>query len=149
SMKADTLNICPPSSALRPPFSDVLIAGGGFVGLTLAIALRQGLGAAFRVTVADPGFAKVRAADARASAIAASARRLLEAIGVWQEVAARAQPILDMAITDSRLGDATHPVFLTFAGEIEPGEPFAHMIENHDLVDALLTAAGRFGVELE
>ena len=33
---------------------DVLIAGGGFAGLTLAIALRQGLGPSFSVTVADP-----------------------------------------------------------------------------------------------
>ena len=41
-----------------------------------------------------------------------------------------AQPILDMAMTDSRVTDAVRPVFLTFAGEIEPGEPFAHMIEN-------------------
>ena len=34
------------------------------------------------------------------------------------------------SVTDSRLDDAVRPVFLTFAGEIEPGEPFAHMIEN-------------------
>jgi 2-octaprenyl-6-methoxyphenol hydroxylase len=142
STKANTDNI-------RPPSCDVLIAGAGFVGLTLAIALRQGLGETFRVAVADPGFAKGRAADPRASAIAASARRLLEAIGVWGAVAARAQPILDMAITDSRLGDAIHPVFLTFAGEVAPGEPFAHMIENRDLVDTLLNAARRLGVGLE
>ena len=35
-----------------------------------------------------------------------------------------------MVVTDSRLDDAVRPVFLTFAGEVEPGEPFAHMIEN-------------------
>jgi 2-octaprenyl-6-methoxyphenol hydroxylase len=149
SMKVDTDKVRPLPSDLRPPTSDVLIAGGGFVGLTLAIALRRGLGEAFRVTVADPGFAKGHALDARASAIAASARRLLEAIGVWEAVAAQAQPILDMAITDSRLGDAIHPVFLTFGGEVAPGEPFAHMIENRDLVDALLAAARDLGVELK
>ena len=33
---------------------DVLIGGGGFAGLTLAIALRQGLGPSFSITVADP-----------------------------------------------------------------------------------------------
>ena len=42
-----------------------------------------------------------------------------------------------MVVTDSRLGDAVRPTFLTFAGEVEPGEPFAHMIENRLLVDAL------------
>ena len=58
----------------------------------------------------------------------------------------RAQPILDMVITDSRLGDAVRPVFLTFAGEIEPGEPFAHMIENRFLIAALEAKAKEVGI---
>ncbi|MEA3027576.1 MAG: 2-octaprenyl-6-methoxyphenol hydroxylase, partial [Alphaproteobacteria bacterium] len=66
---------------------DVLIGGGGFAGLALAIALRQGLGDSFKVTVADPAFGKTHAGDARASAIAAAARRLFETIGVWDKVA--------------------------------------------------------------
>jgi 2-octaprenyl-6-methoxyphenol hydroxylase len=127
---------------------DVLIAGGGFAGLTLAIALRQALGPSFSVTVADPALGNSHAEDERASAIVAAARRLFETIGVWDAVAADAQPILDMAVTDSRLGDAVRPVFLTFAGEVEPGEPFAHMIENRHLVDALTAKATEIGVEL-
>jgi 2-octaprenyl-6-methoxyphenol hydroxylase len=127
---------------------DVLIAGGSFAGLTLAIALRQALGPSFSVTVADPALGKSHADDERASAIVAAARRLFETIGIWDAVAAAAQPILDMAVTDSRLGDAVRPVFLTFAGEVEPGEPFAHMIENRHLVDALTAKATEIGVEL-
>src|SRR5580704_14316903 len=80
---------------------DVLIAGGGFAGLTLAIALRQGLGPSFAVTVADPMLGKSHADDERASAIVAAARRLFETLGVWQAVAEHAQPILDMVVTDS------------------------------------------------
>src|SRR5476649_1419579 len=110
---------------------DVLIAGAGFAGLALAIALRQGLGDSFAVAVADPALGRAcRADDLRASAIAAAARRLFETIGVWQAVEDKAQPILDMAVTDSRLSDAMRPTFLTFGGEVEVGEPFAHMIEN-------------------
>ncbi|MGZ5835957.1 MAG: ubiquinone biosynthesis hydroxylase [Xanthobacteraceae bacterium] len=120
--------------------ADVLIAGGGFAGLSLAIALRQALGTSFAVTVADPAFAR-SGVDARASAIAAAARRLLEAIGVWQQVADGAQPILDMVVTDSKLRDAMRPVFLTFAGDVVPGEPFAHMIENGPLLAALTDKA--------
>jgi 2-octaprenyl-6-methoxyphenol hydroxylase len=116
---------------------DVLIAGGGFAGLTLAVALRQALGPAFSVSVADPALGSSHAADERASAIVAAARRLFETIGIWGSVAGKAQPILDMVVTDSRLNDAVRPVFLTFAGDVEPGEPFAHMIENRHLVDAL------------
>jgi 2-octaprenyl-6-methoxyphenol hydroxylase len=128
--------------------TDVLIAGGGFAGLTLAIALRQALGTGFGVTVADPALGVSHANDARASAIVASARRLFETVGAWEGVAGEAQPILDMVVTDSRLTDAVRPVFLSFAGEIEPGEPFAHMIENRLLVAALEAKARDVGVEL-
>ncbi len=128
--------------------TDVLIAGGGFTGLTLAIALRQALGPAFTIAVADPTLGRSHADDARASAIIAAARRLFETISVWPTVAAEAQPILDMVVTDSRLNDAVRPVFLSFAGDIEPGEPFAHMIENRHLVAALEAKAREAGIEL-
>jgi 2-octaprenyl-6-methoxyphenol hydroxylase len=131
--------------------TDVLIAGGGFAGLSLAIALRRALGSGFAVTLADPALgdgADARAPDLRASAIAAAPRRMFEALGVWGAVASEAQPILDMVVTDSRVEDAVRPVLLTLAGEIEPGEPFAHMIENDRLVAALATEAARTGVEL-
>jgi 2-octaprenyl-6-methoxyphenol hydroxylase len=126
---------------------DVLIGGAGFAGLALAIALRQSLGDSFAVTVADPTLGQTRT-DARASAIAAAARRLFETIGVWDSVAQDAQPILDMVITDSRLDDAIRPTFLSFEGEIALGEPFAHMIKNGPLVDALLVKARQEGVTL-
>jgi len=126
---------------------DVLIGGAGFAGLALAIALKQALGPAYRVTVADPALGRA-VNDPRATAIVAAARRLFETIGVWQPVADEVQPILDMRITDSRLGDAVRPVFLTFDGDVEPGEPFAHMVENRPLLAALIERAKREGVAL-
>ena len=127
---------------------DVLIAGGGFAGLSLAIALRKALGPSFAVTVADPALVANYAKDERASAIVTGARRLYETIGVWGEVAEQAQPILDMVVTDSRLGDAVRPVFLAFSGDVEPGEPFAHMIENRYLVEVLAARAKADGIDL-
>jgi 2-octaprenyl-6-methoxyphenol hydroxylase len=137
---------------------DVLIGGAGFAGLALAIALRQGLGPAFSVTVADPALARA-VSDPRASAIVAAARRLFETIGVWQAI--EAQPILAMVVTDSRLQDAVRPAFLSFEGDVEQpgqidrdedgssaGEPFAHMIENGPLLAALLAKATEAGVAL-
>jgi 2-octaprenyl-6-methoxyphenol hydroxylase len=126
---------------------DVLIGGGGVAGLALAVALRQGLGAGFAVAVADPALDKTPS-DPRASAIVAAAQRLFQAIGVWDAIAGEAQPILDMVVTDSRLTDAVRPVFLTFDGDAEPGQPFAHMVENGPLHVALLARARETGVVL-
>ena len=125
---------------------DLLIGGAGFAGLSLAIALRQSLGPSFSIIVADPTLDRA-GTDARASAIAAAARRLFETIGVWAQVADDAQPILDMVVTDSRLNDTVRPVFLSFEGAVE-GEPFAHMIENGPLVAALAAKARAEGVGL-
>jgi 2-octaprenyl-6-methoxyphenol hydroxylase len=134
-------------TALPDHRSDVLIAGGGFAGFALAIALREALGDRFAVALADPELGQ-GGSDVRASAIAAAPRRMFEALGVWDAIAAQAQPILDMVITDSRIDDAVRPVFLTFGGEIEPGEPFAHMVENGALVSALAAKAASAGVVL-
>src|SRR6201996_7858213 len=126
----------------------IVICGGAFAGLALALALRQGLGAEVGVIVADPALAVRPSRDGRATAIVAACRRLFEALGVWGDVASSAQPITDMVVTDSKLEDATRPVFLTFAGQVEAGEPFAHMIENRYLIDALVARAEAHGIEL-
>src|SRR5438105_11107414 len=126
----------------------IVICGGAFAGLALALAFRQGLGPDIPVVVADPALAMRPSRDPRATAIVAACRRLFEALGVWDEVAPNAQPILDMVVTDSQLADATRPAFLTFAGDVEPGEPFAHMVENRNLIDALASRAEAAGVDL-
>ena len=137
------------AQALKPHHkTDLVIGGAGFAGLALAIALRQGLGEGFAVTVVDPALGTSPSKDPRASAIAAAARRLFEAIGVWDAVAADAQPMLDMVVTDSKLDDVVRPTFLTFGGEVGEGEPFAHMIENRHLIDALVAKAKELGVDL-
>src|SRR6266852_681173 len=131
-----------------PAQRSIVIGGGAFAGLALGLALRQGLGADIPIIVADPALAARPSRDPRATAIVAACRRLFEALGVWDQVAAQTQPILDMVVTDSRLQDATRPVFLTFAGDVEPGEPFAHMVENRHLIDALVKRAETEGVDL-
>ena len=126
----------------------IVIGGGAFAGLALALALRQGLGPDIPVIVADPALATRPSRDPRATAIVAACRRLFEAIGAWDDVRGDAQPILDMVVTDSRLEDATRPVFLNFAGDVAPGEPFAHMVENRRLIDALVVRAEAEGIDL-
>lgn len=126
----------------------IVIGGGAFAGLALALALRQGLGPEIPVIVADPALGTRPSRDPRATAIVAACRRLFEAIGAWDDVRSETQPILDMVVTDSRLEDATRPVFLNFAGDVAPGEPFAHMVENRRLIDALVVRAEAEGIDL-
>ncbi|SEG82552.1 ubiquinone biosynthesis hydroxylase [Bosea lathyri] len=125
----------------------IVIAGGGIAGLSLALALKQALGTAFSVVLADPALATPVRNDNRAYAVAAAAQAMLQALGIWEAVAATAQPMTEMIVSDSRNGDAVRPVFLTFDGEVEPGQPFAHMVENRALLTALLEAATAADVE--
>jgi 2-octaprenyl-6-methoxyphenol hydroxylase len=127
----------------------IVIAGGGLAGLSLALALKQALGDALDVVMCDPALRRDPKGDRRAYAIAAAARRMLQALGVWSRVEARAQPILDMVITDSRLHDPVRPTFLTFGGDVEPGETFAHMVEGGDLTSAMVEACRDAGVALK
>jgi 2-octaprenyl-6-methoxyphenol hydroxylase len=121
--------------------TDVVVAGGGTVGVTLALALKRSL-PALGVVVVDRERAPE---DERASAIAAAAQRMLERLGVWDALAGHAQPIREMTVTDSRTSDAVRPVFLTFEGLVD-GAPFAHMVPNRELGAALRSSAENAGV---
>ena len=126
----------------------IVICGGAFAGLALVLAFRQGLGADIPVIVADPALAVRPSRDPRATAIVAACRRLFEALGVWDQVAADSASHPRHGRHRFKLEDATRPVFLTFAGEVEPGEPFAHMVENRRLIDALVARAEAEGIDL-
>lgn len=98
-----------PSGTALEIAADVAIAGAGLIGATLAAALGS---AGLRVAVIDrlPGSTQVSPTfDGRTTAIAHGSRRALEAIGVWADMAAHAEPILDIRISDGRLDPAGGP----------------------------------------
>lgn len=129
----------------QPQQAEVVIAGAGIAGLTLALSLAGALKPGFAVTLCDPALAAPPAADDRVSAITASVRRMLEALKVWPEIAADAQAVHRMEITDSKLADMVRPSFLEF-GEAEDGAPLAHIVEHQALARVLRAAAEREGV---
>ncbi|WP_101067548.1 FAD-dependent monooxygenase [Roseovarius salinarum] len=126
--------------------SDILIVGGGLNGPALALALaRSGL----RVTVIDALAETVRrdaGFDGRAYALALASVRLLHAIGIWDRVADKAQPMLEIKVSDGRAGEGPlSPFLLHFDhGEIEEG-PMGHMVEDRFLRRAFLDAMKETG----
>lgn len=126
---------------------DVLVAGGGYVGLSLAVALKTAA-PHLRVELVDGAPAEAWKRDERASALVAAARNLLDVLGVWDQIAPEAEPIRRMVITDSRTADPVRPVFLTFegTGSEDDSSPFAHMVPNRAVTGSLLAAADRLAL---
>jgi 2-octaprenyl-6-methoxyphenol hydroxylase len=136
------------SPAISPDplrFVDVLIAGGGIVGLALAAGIKTVVGAAMRVEVWDPALGRL-SPPLRVSALAPSSRRMLERLDVWTEIAPCAQPVVGMDITDSRLADVVRPRLLTFEEPRRGGDPLAHIVANAAVEDALMRRARALGV---
>ncbi|HVY20007.1 MAG TPA: ubiquinone biosynthesis hydroxylase [Bauldia sp.] len=122
--------------------TDILIAGGGQVGLALAVALRQAA-PSLAVTLVDAVPPDVATREGRASTIVAGGRKMLERLGVWDAIAPQAQPVSEMIVTDSRTGDVARPVFLTFATE-----GTAHVVADGVVVAALRKSASDAGVAI-
>jgi 2-octaprenyl-6-methoxyphenol hydroxylase len=125
---------------------EVAIIGGALNGLAAALALA---GTTARTPVptlivdrADPQSYGDPARDRRASAITASSRHMLTALGVWEGLQPHAEPMRRIEVTDSALAARNgRPVLLNFEEADQPGEPAAFMIENHLLHRALDEAA--------
>jgi len=114
--------------------ADVIIFGGGLVGLALAAALDSSGLSAIVVDPADPGERKTSAFDGRTSAVSSSSMRMLETIGVVNELAEPGCPIRTIQVADG-----LKPGGLAFNPDDD--EPLGVMHENRNLRAALLARA--------
>jgi 2-octaprenyl-6-methoxyphenol hydroxylase len=120
---------------------ELLIAGGGLIGLLLANACA---GAGLSVAIAEPqkpaemlgdGF------DGRCSAIAYGSRQVLNALGLWSEIAAEAEPILEI-----RIADDDSPLFLHYDHrDLDADTPLGYIVENRVLRRVLVERTGSLG----
>ena len=114
--------------------TDVIIFGGGLVGLTLAVALDSSGLSAILVDPADPAGRATQAFDGRTSAVSSSSMRMLETIGVTQHLPEAGCPIRTIQVADG-----LQPGGLAF--EPVDDEPLGVMHENRHLRQALQTRA--------
>ncbi len=115
--------------------SDVIILGGGLVGLALAAALDSGGMSVAVVDPADPDTRRDAAFDGRTSAVSSSSRRMFNVTGISAHLPEPGGPIRRI-----RTSDGLAPGSLTFDAD-EDGEPLGWMHENRHLRAALRARA--------
>jgi 2-octaprenyl-6-methoxyphenol hydroxylase len=116
---------------------EVLIAGGGLIGLLLGTACASAGVEVAIVDPMDPAAVLDERFDGRCSAVAYGSRRVLEALGLWSDIAARAEPIVEIRVADDQA-----PLFLHYDHrQLETDAPLGYVVENLVLRRALLDRA--------
>jgi len=116
--------------------TDLIIIGGGMVGLSLAIAVAQ---SGVNITVVEKDDLDLQLKpefDGRVSAISLGSERVLNAIGVWQYMLPEAEAILDIRVVDDYSTSHVH-----YNYHDTGSEPMGHMVENRHTRIALLKRA--------
>jgi 2-octaprenyl-6-methoxyphenol hydroxylase len=112
--------------------SDVIILGGGLIGLALAAALDSSGISCTVIDPVDPESWKDAKFDGRTSAVSSSSRRMLDTIGVGALF-----PHAGCPIRTIRVADGLQPGHLAFEAPEDDDEPLGFMHENRHLRDAL------------
>jgi len=114
--------------------ADVIIFGGGLVGLTLASALDSSGLSAVVIDPADPAPRSKASFDGRTSAVSSSSMRMLETIGVAGHLAEPGCPIWRISVADGLKPGGLH-------FDPDDNEPLGFMHENRHLRGALQARA--------
>lgn len=114
---------------------DLIILGGGLVGMTLALAAARSGITSHVIDRADPADLTAEGADGRASAISTASWNLFTNIGIADSLDGLGCPIASIAVTDGM-----KPGRIDFAPKPEEGS-LGRMFANRDLRIALFEAA--------
>lgn len=119
---------------------DALIVGGGLAGAASALSLAD---AGFDVILLDAGRATAEDAaefDGRAYAVALASQRFWAAISVWDRVAAEAEPMVDILVSDGKVDEGASPLFLHLDHRETDDGVYGYMVEDRHLRPAVLAA---------
>jgi 2-octaprenyl-6-methoxyphenol hydroxylase len=119
-------------ASLREAY-ELVVVGGGLVGLSLGIACAQAGLETLVIDREDPAVMLAQSYDGRASAIAYGSQQALSALGIWAMVASEAAPILEI-----RVADDSAPWFLHYDHREVGEHPLGWIVENPVLRRALL-----------
>lgn len=121
---------------MNNPNIDILISGGGMVGLSMAVAAaRQGLKIVLVEKHTLP--AQLEATfDGRVSAITRGSSLILDDIGAGNFMAPHAEPILDIRVSDGK-----SPFFVHYDHRDVGSDPLGYIVENRYIRHALQQAA--------
>ncbi len=123
--------------------TQIVVAGGGLIGLTLALALDQAGIDTIVVDPIDPGTVTDAAYDGRNTALALATCRLYRALGLWTDLEPHAQSIPDIVVSYGTLRGGASPRFLHFDHAQIGDEPLGHFVENRYLRQALFAGLAR------
>jgi 2-octaprenyl-6-methoxyphenol hydroxylase len=118
--------------------TDVVIAGGGMVGASLALALSgSGLSVVMVETIA-PGSGAQPSFDDRTTALGNASRRIFDGLGVWQDIAPAAAAIRAIHVSDAgRFG------FARLSAAEQGIEAFGYVVTNRTIGAALWAKLAR------
>jgi 2-octaprenyl-6-methoxyphenol hydroxylase len=122
--------------------TEVLIVGGGLVGLSLAVALADAGIEVLVVDREDPAAQLDQGFDGRSAAIARGSRQALDGIGLWHHLEDHAEPILDIRVSDGRVGAAASRLFLHYDHRDVDEGPLGFIVENRMIRRALHIRSG-------
>ena len=122
---------------------DVIIAGGGLTGITLALALdRTGI----RTAIIDkntPLVAPNNIFDGRSYAIAAASQKMLNVLGLWDDLAKNAQPMVEIKVSDGYAGEVPSPFVMQFDQQDFTEGPMGYMVEDRTFATSFAGRAER------
>ncbi len=126
---------------MNPQF-DIIVAGGGIIGLSAAIAMRQ---RGFSVAIVDAGSLTVdtSAADPRVYALNQASQRLLNDLDIWQKVdKSRISPYSHMHVWDAANG-----AYIDFDARMIGTNKLGVIVEESIIKQAALQHATQLGIE--
>lgn len=118
---------------------DICILGGGLVGGVLGVALaKRGLTVAI-VDREEKSAMLNPSVDGRTTAISLASKFIFDDLGLWDEIAPHAEPILDIKVFE-----AASPWSIHFDHQMIGKDPMGYIVENRFIRQAIINQALKF-----